>query len=319
MTSSDRQSRSDSRTPQRVSVCVATCERPIGLAMLLGALEILEVPMRTALQVVVVDNDPDGSAKAICDEISARHAYPLHYVVEKRRGIPFARNAALSVALSDSDFVAFIDDDEIPESDWLAELLRVQVLYGADVVTGPCLPDYLEPPPHWVVEGGFHELPRHATGTLRHMAFTHNALVHASVFSDLDHYFDESMALNGGDDEDFFSRVYAAGFRILWADDAIVRESIPSSRSTLRWLIQRGFRVGTSSARVQLNRNTSSVLRLFAHGIYCMTRGAGLALTLPLRGRAVAARGLRLFSFGLGRIAGSSGYLNQEYRVVHGA
>jgi len=162
MTLTDMQSRSDSKAPRRVSVCVATCERPIGLANLLGAFEVLEISVHTALQVVVVDNDPAGSAKAVCDEFCARHAYPLRYVAEKRRGIPFARNTALSVALSDSDFVAFIDDDEIPESGWLAELLRVQALYGADVVTGPCLPHYLEPPPHWVVEGGFHELPRHS-------------------------------------------------------------------------------------------------------------------------------------------------------------
>jgi hypothetical protein len=50
-----------------------------------------------------------------------------------------------------------------------------------------------------------------------------------------------------------------------------------------------------------------------------MAKGAALALTIPLRGCASAVEGLRLFSYGLGRIAGSSGYLHQEYRVVHGA
>jgi succinoglycan biosynthesis protein ExoM len=303
---------------RRVSVCVATCGRPIGLGNLLGALEALEIPAGASLQVVVVDNDVGGSAKAICDEVVERHAYSLRYVVEKRRGIPFARNAALAVALPDSDFVAFIDDDEVPEPDWLAELLRVQSYYKTDVVTGPCLPRYVEPPPSWVVEGAFHERPRHPTGTLRHVAFTHNALVRAAVFESLDRHFDESMALNGGDDEEFFTRVVSAGFQIVWADNAIVHESVPASRLTVRWILQRGFRVGTSSAWVQSSHRSSTLLRLLAHGIFCMIKGTGLALSLPLRGRAVAVEGLRLFSYGLGRIVGSSGYLHQEYRIVHG-
>jgi glycosyltransferase involved in cell wall biosynthesis len=270
------------------------------------------------LQVIVIDNDSSESARSVCDEAAERHAYSLRYVVEKRRGIPIARNAALAVVLSDSDFVAFIDDDEIPESDWLAELLRVQDCYKADVVTGPCLPRYVEPPPRWISEGGFHDRPRHPTGTLRRVAFTHNALVRASVFDSLDRYFDESMALNGGDDEEFFTCVFAAGFKIIWADNAIVHESVPASRSTVRWLLQRSFRVGTSSAWVQLKHHSSTLLRLLVHGVYCMVKGTALALSLPLAGRAVAVEGLRLFSYGLGRIAGSSGYLHQEYRVVHG-
>jgi len=308
----------DGLTDRRVSVCVATCRRPAGLQSLLGALEALEIPAGTTLQVVVVDNDPAGSAKAVCDEIVARHAYPLRYLIEKRRGIPFARNAALAVALPDADFVAFIDDDEVPEPDWLAELLRVQDYYNADVVTGPCLPQYVEPPPSWVVDGAFHERPRYPTGTLRHVAFTHNALVRAAVFEIVDRHFDESMALNGGDDEEFFTRVFAAGFQIVWADNAIVRETIPASRSTVRWILQRGFRAGTSSAWVQLNHHSSTLLRLLAHGAYCMVKGTGIALSLPLRGRVAGVKGLQLIGYGLGRIAGSSGYLHQEYRVVHG-
>jgi len=198
-------------------------------------------------------------------------------------------------------------------------LLRVQRYYRADVVTGPCLPQYVEPPPRWVTEGGFHERPRHPTGTIRPVAFTHNALVRAAVFDGVDCHFDESMALNGGDDNEFFRRVCAAGFQIIWADNAIVRESVPASRSTVRWLVQRGFRVGTTASWIELKHRSNSVSRLIAHGVYCMVKGTALALLLPLKGRAVAVEGLRLFGYGLGRIAGSRGHLHQEYRVVHGA
>jgi len=319
MSASGSQSSGSADRNRRVSVCVATCGRPNGLRALLGALEVLEIPAGATLQVVVVDNDPNGAARPVCDEVIERHAYPLRYVVEKRRGIPFARNAALAVALPESDFIAFIDDDEIPESDWLAELLRVQGYYKSDVVTGPCLSEYMDPPPRWVVDGAFHERPRYPTGTLRHVAFTHNVLVRSAVFECLDEGFDESMALNGGDDHEFFARAFAAGFQIIWADNAIVHERVPASRSTLSWIVKRGFRVGTSSAWIQLKHRSGTRAGLLTHGCYCVVKGAGLAFSLPLSGRAAAATGLQLLSYGLGRIAGSSGHLHQEYRVIHGS
>jgi len=242
-------------------------------------------------------------------------------VVEKQRGIPFARNAALAVALPESDFVVFIDDDEVPEAGWLAELLRVQALYGADVVTGPCLPRYQVPPPDWVVEGSFHETPRHLTGTQRQTAFTHNALVRVAVFDALERHFDESMALNGGDDEELFRRISDAGFRIVWADDAIVHESVPASRATMAWILRRGFRVGTASAGVALRKaqRQRPMLGLVTHGLYCIAKGAGIALIFSVCDRARAVEGLRLASYGVGSIAGSTGYLHQEYRIVHGS
>jgi hypothetical protein len=139
-----------------------------------------------------------------------------------------------------------------------------------------------------------------------------------AVFESLDERFDESMALNGGTDHELFARAVAAGFQIVWADNAIVHESVPASRSTLRWIVKRGFRVGTSSAWIQLKHRSSTRIRLLAHGFYCVVKGAGLALSLPLCGRATAATGLQLLSYGLGRIAGSRGHLYQEYRVIHG-
>jgi glycosyltransferase involved in cell wall biosynthesis len=301
----------------RVSICIATCGRPAGLARLLGSLEPLLIPDDVELRVVVIDNDSSGSARSVCDDVAERQTHPIDYRIEKRRGIPFARNAALHVALASSDFVAFIDDDEVPELNWLAELLRVQREFDADVVTGPCLPEYPEKPPRWVIEGGFHERPRFATGTVRPVAFTHNALVRAAAFERLDRYFDESMERNGGDDSELFGRLYDAGCRIVWADTAVTRETIPKSRTTLRWILVRAFRIGTASSWIAVRRGDSRS-KLLVHAAYCLAKGLGLTLLLPLVGRAPAAAGLRLFAAGCGRVAGAGGHLHQEYRVVHG-
>jgi hypothetical protein len=58
------------------------------------------------------------------------------------------------------DFFAFIDDDEIPDPNWLEQLLLTQARTGADVVRGcvePILPDGS---PTWIKDGHFFGWPR---------------------------------------------------------------------------------------------------------------------------------------------------------------
>ena len=117
-----------------LSICVPTYRRPGGLFLLLGSLDaqvFSEAP--PAIRIVVVDNDETESAREVVDDARSFLRHPVHYRVEKRVGIPQARNAALAAALS-SDWIAFVDDDEVPEPGWLDALLRTQRATGADVV-----------------------------------------------------------------------------------------------------------------------------------------------------------------------------------------
>ena len=66
------------------------------------------------------------------------------YVHEPRPGISHARNRG--VAEAKGDFVAFIDDDELPAPNWLESLLLTQRTYRADVVLGPVRPVFDRPP-----------------------------------------------------------------------------------------------------------------------------------------------------------------------------
>src|SRR5205823_6090125 len=126
--------------------------RAEGLIRLLGSIASLELePSGQVLEkVVVVDNDAAGSARSVLESLNA-YPWDLDYAVEPRRGVPFARNTAVARA-EGTDFVAFIDDDEWAEPEWLAELLHVQSRTGADVVAGPVLPFFTEPPPPWLTK-----------------------------------------------------------------------------------------------------------------------------------------------------------------------
>ncbi|MDJ0848754.1 MAG: glycosyltransferase family 2 protein [Myxococcota bacterium] len=306
----------------KVDVCVVSYRRPQGLLRLLGGLQALRLPAPAPdVRIVVVDNDPAESARGPCAEAEGWLRFPLVYAVEKRRGIPQARNAALALALERAEWVAFLDDDEVPDPDWLAALLRVSADTGADVVTGPCLPVFAEPPPAWIESGRLFERPRFATGTCLPTAATNNVLASAAVLAGLDRLFDERMALTGGSDDELFRRLAQRGGTIVWADEARVSEWVPASRATFAWLMRRQFRVGTATtlAERRLGKAPPSVAWHLAHALWCLARGGTRALAALPRGRGPAVAELRLAAFAAGRLAGLLGVVHEEYRTLHGA
>lgn len=303
----------------KVALCVCTYRRPAGLRRLLAAVAALRTDRAGALEVVVVDNDPDGSARVVVDSVEGMR-FVVRYAHERRRGISHARNRAVAEA-ADADWIAFLDDDEEPEPEWLDELLRVQAAHAADVVAGPVPPRYEAPAPGWVLRGRFHEPPRRPTGSPLPYADTGNVLVRASLFRDFPAPFAPSLALAGGEDTHFFLRVERAGHRIVWADAAVAWEWVPPSRVRLPWLLRRAFRRGNTWALLERELDPSwRVLALrIARGAGRIVRGAVLLPPSLLRGRHAVVETLRGMCFGAGSLAGVAGYRYDEYRTTHGA
>lgn len=306
----------------RIAVCVITYQRPEGLARLLDGLNRLTFAgIPPDLRIVVVENDEAGPAKKVCEEVRSRLRWPLEYTKEPCRGIPYARNKAVACAKDEADFVAFIDDDEVPEPNWLDELIHVQREYDADVVTGPVLPHFMDEVPAWIVKGRFYERQRHATGTRLDRAFTNNVIFRAAIFDKMDPIFEERMAMTGGSDGHFSRRVHQAGYRIVWADEAVVHDWLPASRVNGRWILQRAYRIGTTTAFIELDIHPfpKAVARLVSAGCMRLIKGT---LLLPL-GCVLGKRRLiqytRFICYGAGMLAGLLGARYQEYRRTHGA
>jgi len=240
----------------KVAVCIITYQRQEGLKRLLEGLNNLafEKCKAPALEVIVVDNDATGSARKFCEETRLDSSWSLKYFIEPRRGIPYARNKAVACAQEGHpDFIAFIDDDEVPERSWLDELLSVQQSYRADVVAGPVLPYFTGPVAPWVTQGKFFHRRRMPTGTTIEWAGTGNVLVRSEVFEKmgeiLGEIFDERLALSGGEDERFFRQVHSFGYKLVWAQEALAYEWLPKSRANARWLLRRAYRSGNNYSR----------------------------------------------------------------------
>jgi glycosyltransferase involved in cell wall biosynthesis len=303
-------------SPLSVVVCIITYRRLHGLQRLLESLQYLtfiEVETPT-WQVVVVDNDREAPAQRLVEEIRETFPVPIIYGVEPVQGIASARNKAIELAPT-CDFVAFIDDDEAADPLWLDQLLHVQRLYQADIVTGPVLPDFEKAPPEWVLRGRMFDRPRLPTGTQRHFAATHNTLVKYAWTQKLDGPFDLRFNLTGGSDSHFSRRVIQKGGQVIWADEAIVREYNPPKRMTATWLLQRSFRIAYNTALHEKELYSFFVVMLrFIKAIYHLLLGVLLIIPLFIYfGYAGIIKGLQRSARGLGALYGLFGGHYEEY------
>jgi succinoglycan biosynthesis protein ExoM len=297
-----------------ITICIATFRRRQLLSKLLARLSLLEFRMLPAptIKVVVVDNDAERSGEGVCAE--AQLPWDLKYVVEPRRGIAIVRNRAVREA-GNPHFVAFLDDDEIPSSLWLDELLDTQEQFDADVVAGPVFADFAADVPQWIANGEFFKRETHATGHLMDKCSSNNVLIRREVFDSVPS-FNEDFELTGADDTEFFLRVRRAGFRIVWANDAIVYEDISTSRANFAWLMRRSYRLGNSWSLCELSVDGSirtASIRFFK-ALARIAQGAAALVVSPFFGRARFVRALQTIWHGVGELTGLAGHRYQEYR-----
>jgi succinoglycan biosynthesis protein ExoM len=231
-----------------ISVCIATYKRPSMLCRCLEALRNLEHEGFT-YSIVVVDNDPEQSAREIVYEWQKRCPVRLFYDIEPMQNISLARNKA--VANSSGDLIAFIDDDEFPEPPWLMNLFDAYIKFSVDGVLGPVIPFYEGTPPEWLVKSGLCVRSSFQTGTIlnnsKYMR-TGNVLISRHILDGLEVPFDPKLGRTGGEDADFFDRMLWADRSFIWCNEARVYEAVPEERQKLKYLMRRAFIRGVTSA-----------------------------------------------------------------------
>jgi succinoglycan biosynthesis protein ExoM len=318
-----------------VTVCACTYRRPEGLAALLEGLraQTFERASRPELRIIIADNEGSARVRDMCDQFGRSSGIPIAYVHEPQRGISHARNACLARLGDDCDFFAMIDDDEIPDPDWIEQLLLAQETTAADVVQGRIRAELPASTPEWIVQGRYFDWQLDADEARRaqregypevQKARTNNVLVRHAVVRELALQFDPRFALTGGEDIVFFTAIKRAGYRIVYAPQACVRDIVPPERVTLRYLLRMWYRVGCNDRCKGIKRGKPNASRwrlLWRRckrtGTYAVLTGAALVIGNLLRGRVGLghlADGILLIARGLGRTAGSLGIRYEHYR-----
>lgn len=308
----------------RVAIGIPTYRRPERLAALLAVLpaRIAEVGAEPDIVVLVVDNDAHGTASETAESADI----PVRYAVEPRPGIAAVRNRLLDLA-TDCDAIAFIDDDEVPQPGWLAELIGTWRRTGAAAVMGRVISVFDERVDPWVLATGVFQRRSRPTGLELQAAACGNLLVDLGQASAAGVRFDSTLGLAGGEDTLFSKQLIAAGGRIVWCDESRAEDTVPAERVTRSWAMRRAFNGGNTAVHVDL-RLVDGARSRAAIRARRLVGGAARAVAGWLRhlaGRIARdvvadARGLRTAYRGLGMIAGSWGHLHREYaRDTQGA
>ena len=218
-----------------VSILLCTLNRAHYLAELLPHLDRQAVDLGVPVEIVVVDNGSSDDTNQVVRDFSSRAQSPVHYVFEPRSGISLVRNRSMSEA--SGKWFAFIDDDEIPDEQWLSELFRAAESTGAKILGGSLRLDMSEEDLFHLGDESRQALREHETELLdrglspsgkKNYPGPGNMLMHREVVESVGS-FDESMTMGGGD-HDLMRRAHEAGFEPWFVPSAVVVHRIPEGR-----------------------------------------------------------------------------------------
>jgi len=132
-----------------LSVIIPTRNRAASLGCLLHALR-HQTRCDLRYEILIVDNgSTDETADVARGAMKAAGAVPVRYLYEPRRGVSYARN--LGAAHARADLLAFLDDDGIPNAQWVRSVWQAFADHpDADCIGGRLVPHWTVPPPSWM-------------------------------------------------------------------------------------------------------------------------------------------------------------------------
>lgn len=267
-------------TPPLVTVGVCTYKRPEGIAKCLRSL--IDQQTSIPFDIVVTENDASQGSKAVIEQIAdeaKEKGIEIRYYCEPEPNISIARNRC--AAECRGEFLAFIDDDEWAEPDWLEKLIEVQREYNADVVWGSVFQSYEPGFPEYLknlsdINGFFKE------GQKLESASTGSTLYRYSLLQSREGPFDISWGRTGGEDSDLgFFLFQKKNALMIKTFKAVAHETNPSSRATIKYYWKRRYREAMVAARL-FDKYYYRLMGLKANGIHVLNALSSLLYRLIL-------------------------------------
>lgn len=235
----------------KATVVVCTRDRPDDLKRCLEKL--LQLP-DDGQEYLVIDNcPPNDDTRGVVESFGSR----VRYIREERKGLDIARNRALEEARN--EIVTFIDDDAVPEENWLRMLVRNFSDPLVMCVTGLTLPIELQnEAQEWferysTFRRGFERkvydlykinpLAAGRVGVGVNMALRREIIKEIGSF---DEALDAGTSTCSGGDTEMFSRILKSGYRIVYDPAAVNWHRHRTSWDSLRQTMY-GYGVGIYS------------------------------------------------------------------------
>ncbi|WP_137110698.1 glycosyltransferase [Rhodobacter sp. SY28-1] len=230
--------------PVSFTIVVPTFRRQALLPPLFAAVATERASIPEPVELLLIDNSPEASAKAAA---AAAPAF-VRYVHEPQTGVARARNRGVAEAAG--THVIFLDDDETPAAGWLYAFARA-ARQGAKAAFGAVEPRFETDPPA-ALRGPLdrvfsRRLPAADGAEVQHLRAylgSGNSMFAKATLALVDPPFDTAFD-RGGEDVWLFRRlVDDHQIPMLWCPGALVQEIVPASRASLAFLRARRFSDG---------------------------------------------------------------------------
>src|SRR5262249_15994727 len=148
----------------------------------------------------------------------------IRYIESSAHNIASCRNSCLRAA--NGDWIAFIDDDQVAEPEWLREMIITANKFSADAVK--CYVRGIYPPetPGWIRAGGPYTYDYGPTGAQIRLADTCGILFRRDLPGARELSFALELGVTGGEDTDFFLRYQTLGGKIVSCRTAVANEIV---------------------------------------------------------------------------------------------
>lgn len=211
----------------RFSVIIPTLNRASLLQKVLLALNTQSLPA-SEFEIVVVDNGSTDNTDKIVGEFQKTSRAPVVFYRESRRGLHWARHAGAVTAKG--EILAYIDDDAIPEKDWLEELGKAYSHFQADSAGGKINIQWDREPPAWIIpyEPFLGRLDHGSEWRL----LSNTEFINGGNFSILRNRLFEIGGFNpdqvnqrliGDGETGLCLKIHKLGWKMAWVPDAVVR------------------------------------------------------------------------------------------------
>lgn len=241
-----------------LDVIICTHNNAMGLDEVLSRLE-RQHAAGIPWAVVVIDNASTDRTRAVVEAHLAAGLVPIRYVYEATRGLTPAR--LRGVRESTAEWIAFVDDDNLLEPDWVAAITSAIEAYPrAGAIGGRVSLIWDRPPVASAADFGFcfaeqelGERPRQVESLVGAGMVVRRAALEASGWTRGPLLADRvGRSLISGGDVEIALRIKSAGYELWYAPSARMQHRMSPERASRRYLLRMNRALGATAAIVSL-------------------------------------------------------------------